>query len=61
MGARFFGALYACRYAAPRMAAGGSITLCSGVAGTRPQAGRGAGAATTAAVESFVRAGWTLA
>jgi NAD(P)-dependent dehydrogenase (short-subunit alcohol dehydrogenase family) len=56
MDARFWAALHVCRFAAPRMVAGGSITLCSGVIAHRPQPGRSLGTSTTAAVEAFGRA-----
>lgn len=52
---RFWGSLYACKYAAPRISPAGSITLCSGVSAYRPQPKRAVGAATTAAVEAFGR------
>jgi NAD(P)-dependent dehydrogenase (short-subunit alcohol dehydrogenase family) len=56
MEVRFWGALWACRYGAPRMDRGGSITLCSGLVAHRPRAGRAVGTAATAAVEAFARA-----
>ena len=40
----------------PRMPATGSFTFCSGVSAWRPRPGRAAGAAATAAVESYGRA-----
>lgn len=56
MDVRFWGALYVCKYAAPKLPAEGSITLCSGVAVLRPQRGRPVGVASAAAVEGLVRA-----
>lgn len=53
---RLWGALHACKHAAPTMHPGGSITLCSGAAAHRPQPNRSIGAAATAAVEAFGRA-----
>lgn len=53
---RFFGAFTAVKYAFPHINAGGSISLSSGIASTRP--GKGWSLATTicAAMEGFVRA-----
>lgn len=56
MDVRFWGALYVCKHAPPRMSGAGSITLCSGVASQRPRAGRALGTASTAALEAFARA-----
>ncbi|MEX2558190.1 MAG: SDR family oxidoreductase [Actinomycetota bacterium] len=56
MEGRFWGAANICKHAAPRMNDGGSITLCSGVAGIRSRPGRSMGAASTVAVEAFARA-----
>ena len=53
---RFLGALFAAKYAAPRMGAGGSITFMSGTAGTRPIPGAAVTTASCAAIESFARA-----
>jgi NAD(P)-dependent dehydrogenase (short-subunit alcohol dehydrogenase family) len=53
---RFFSALAAAKYAAPRLRAGGSIVLTSGIAMLRPQAGWALGAAVCGAVESLTRA-----
>ncbi len=53
---RVWAARNLCAAAAPRMPATGSITLCSGVSAWRPHANRAAGAAATAALESFGRA-----
>jgi len=54
--ARVWAARNLCRAAAPRMRSGGSFTFCSGTSAWRPQPNRGAGAASTAAIESFGRA-----
>ena len=56
MDARVWSAMNACRFAAPRMGPTGSFTFCSGVSAHRPRPNRGAGAAATAALESFTRA-----
>jgi NAD(P)-dependent dehydrogenase (short-subunit alcohol dehydrogenase family) len=53
---RFWGAFNAAKYAAPKMAAGGSITFMSGTAAIRPLAGAAVGTASCAAVEGFARA-----
>src|SRR5262249_5759793 len=47
MEVRFWGSVYVCKYAAPRMGDGGSITLCSGIVAERPMAGRSIGTAST--------------
>jgi NAD(P)-dependent dehydrogenase (short-subunit alcohol dehydrogenase family) len=52
---RFWGAVAAAKYAAPRMS-DGSITLMSGTAAMRPLAGASIGSASTAAVEGLARA-----
>jgi NAD(P)-dependent dehydrogenase (short-subunit alcohol dehydrogenase family) len=51
---RFWGALYAAKYAATKMG-GGSITFMSGTAGTRPLPGASVATASCAAVEAFAR------
>jgi NAD(P)-dependent dehydrogenase (short-subunit alcohol dehydrogenase family) len=56
MDVRLWGALHACRHAAPRLADHGSITLVSGAATARPQAGRPVGVAAGAAVEGLAKA-----
>lgn len=53
---RFLGALYAAKYGATKMGAGGSITFMSGTAGTRPLPGASVATASCAAVEGFARA-----
>jgi NAD(P)-dependent dehydrogenase (short-subunit alcohol dehydrogenase family) len=54
--ARVWAARNLCAAAAPRMPESGSFTFCSGVSAFRPRADRSAGAAATAALESFGRA-----
>jgi NAD(P)-dependent dehydrogenase (short-subunit alcohol dehydrogenase family) len=56
MDARVWAARNVCAGAAPRMPPTGSLTFCSGVSAFRPRANRSAGAAATAALESFARA-----
>ena len=56
MEVRFWGALYACRAAASKLAKTGSVTLCSGAAVVRPRPGRPVGVASGWAVEGLVRA-----
>ncbi len=56
MDTRFWGALYAAKYAAPKIAAGGSITFMSGTAAWRPLAGASVASASCGAVEAFARA-----
>ena len=56
MDMRFWGALYAAKYAAPRMNGHGSITFMSGTAANRPIAGASVASASCAAVEAFARA-----
>lgn len=53
---RFWGALYAAKYAARRMENGGSITFMSGTAATRPLPGAAVATASCGAVEAFARA-----
>jgi len=52
---RFWGALFAAKYAAPRMRSGGSITFTSGTAGRRPLPGTAVSSASCAAVDSLAR------
>ncbi len=56
MDARVWAARNLCAAAASRMPPTGSFTFCSGVSAFRPRANRAAGAAATAALESFARA-----
>jgi NAD(P)-dependent dehydrogenase (short-subunit alcohol dehydrogenase family) len=56
MEARVWGALNACKFAAPKMSLTGSFTFCSGLSAHRPRAHRSIGASATAALESFGRA-----
>jgi NAD(P)-dependent dehydrogenase (short-subunit alcohol dehydrogenase family) len=56
MDTRFWGALYAAKYAAPKIVAGGSITFMSGVAAWRPLEGAAVASASCGAVEAFARA-----
>ena len=53
--ARVWAARNLCASAAPRMGERGSFTFCSGVSAWRPRPNRAAGAAATAALESFAR------
>ena len=53
---RFWGALYAAKYAAPKMERGGSITFMSGTAAVRPLPGASVATASCGAVEAFARA-----
>jgi NAD(P)-dependent dehydrogenase (short-subunit alcohol dehydrogenase family) len=53
---RYWGAVTAVKYAAPHINTNGSITLTSGIASVRPQAGWGMGASMCAAMEGFMRA-----
>lgn len=53
--ARVWAARNLCAAAAPKMSNGGSFTFCSGASAWRPRAGRAAGAAATAAMESYAR------
>lgn len=52
---RFWGALYAAKYAAPRMDRGGSITFMSGTASQRPMPAASVAVASCGAVEAFAR------
>ncbi len=56
MGVRFWAALYACKYGAPRIRSGGSLVFMSGTAARRPLAGAAVASASCGAVESFARA-----
>jgi NAD(P)-dependent dehydrogenase (short-subunit alcohol dehydrogenase family) len=56
MDTRFWGALYAAKYAAPKIPPGGSITFMSGTAAWRPLAGASVASASCGAVEAFARA-----
>jgi NAD(P)-dependent dehydrogenase (short-subunit alcohol dehydrogenase family) len=53
---RFWGAFNAAKFAATRMAVGGSITFMSGAAAIRPIRGASVATASCAAVEAFARA-----
>ena len=53
---RFWGALYAAKYAAPKMNNGGSITFMSGTAGRRPLPGAAVTSASCGAIDAFARA-----
>jgi len=53
--ARVWAARNLCAAAAPRMSSTGSFTFCSGLSAYRPRPGRAAGAAATAALESYAR------
>lgn len=53
---RFWGALYAAKYAAPKMSDGGSITFMSGTAGQRPLPGAAVTSASCGAIDAFARA-----
>src|SRR5262245_53541149 len=56
MDTRFWGALYAAKYGAPKMNGSGSITFMSGTAATRPLGGMSVASASCGAVEAFARA-----
>ncbi len=56
MDTRFWGALYAAKYGAPKMNGSGSITFMSGTAARRPLAGVSIASASCGAVEAFARA-----
>lgn len=56
MGVRFWAALYACKYGAPKIRTGGSLVFMSGTAARRPLAGAAVASASCGAVESFMRA-----
>ena len=53
---KLLGPLFAIQHAAPRMDAGGSITLTSGIAAYRPIVGGSVAATVNGAIESMVRA-----
>ncbi len=53
---RFWGAVYAAKYSAPRIRAGGSITFMSGTAGRRSLPGASVATASCGAVDAFARA-----
>ncbi len=53
---RFWGALYAAKYAAPKIGRGGSITFMSGTAAVKPLPGASVATASCGAVEAFARA-----
>ncbi len=53
---RFWGALYAAKYAAPKLSKRGSITFMSGTAGRRPLPGAAVASASCGAVDAFARA-----
>jgi len=55
MDTRFWGSLYAAKYAAAHMKDGGSITFMSGVSAWRPRPGASVGAASCGAIEAFAR------
>ena len=55
MDTRFWGSLYAAKYAAKHMQDGSSITFTSGVSAWRPRPGSSVGAASCGAVEAFAR------
>ena len=55
MDTRFWGALYAAKYAAPKFTDGGSITFMSGSSGRRPLPGAAVASASCAAIDSFAR------
>lgn len=56
MDTRFWGAVYAAKYAAPKVRAGGSITFMSGTAARRPLPGAAVATASCGAVDAFARA-----
>ena len=53
---RFWGALYAAKYAAPKIRPGGSITFMSGTASRRPLPGAAVATASCGAIDAFARA-----
>ena len=55
VGNRFWGPVYICKYAAPKMS-GGSITLCTGAGVARPRPGGGIVMAAAGGSEVFSRA-----
>lgn len=56
MDVRFWGAVYVCRAAAPRLRGNGSITLCSGAVSRKPAPGRSVVSAILNGVEGLGRA-----
>jgi NAD(P)-dependent dehydrogenase (short-subunit alcohol dehydrogenase family) len=56
METRFWGALYAAKYAGPKMRPGGSMTFMSGTASLRPIQGGAVATASCGAIEAFARA-----
>lgn len=56
MDMRFWGAVHAAKYAAPRMRAGGSLVFMSGTAARRPLPGASVATASCAAVDGLARA-----
>lgn len=56
MNLRFWGALMAVKYAAPRILPGGSIALTNGIAALRPQKGWSVAASICGAMEALTRA-----
>jgi NAD(P)-dependent dehydrogenase (short-subunit alcohol dehydrogenase family) len=56
MDVRFWGAVHVCKAAAPRIRAGGSITLCSGAVSAKPAPGRSVVSAIVNGVEGLGRA-----
>jgi NAD(P)-dependent dehydrogenase (short-subunit alcohol dehydrogenase family) len=52
---RLWGAIYAAKYARPKMTSGGSITFMSGTSAFRPIPGAAVGSASCAAVEGLAR------
>lgn len=55
MDTRFWGSVYAAKYASPKMPPDGSITFTSGVSAVRPRPGASIGSASCGAVEAFAR------
>ncbi len=55
MDTRFWGSLYAAKYASPKMPPDGSITFTSGISAWRPRPGASVGSASCGAVEAFAR------
>ncbi len=53
---KFFGALWAIKYAVPKMMRGGNIVMMSGIWGHRPPIGFAVGASVNGAVEGLTRA-----
>jgi NAD(P)-dependent dehydrogenase (short-subunit alcohol dehydrogenase family) len=55
MDTRFWGSLYAAKYASPKMPPDGSITFTSGISAWRPRPGASVGSASCGAIEAFAR------